>query len=393
MNINKAVILAAGEGRRLKPFTLNKPKAMLSVAGKPIIEYVIESLVANGIRRIIIVVGYQKEQLYDYFGDGHQVGVEIQYVTQSRQLGSAHALAQAKNAVEGDFLVVSGNHLISAETIARILETEAPAMLVKKMETPSRYGVVTFKDGKLTSITEKPARPESSYINAGLYTFSSDLFKYIESELTIPDAINRMLNEKIQLSVVETAGIWQNVIYPWDVLTLNSTLLKGLKSTQNGVIESGVFLKGEVSIGKDSLICSNTYIRGPVTIGKGCQIGPNVCISASSSIGNNVVIAPFSHIKNSVIGDDVVISGNAVIEDSVIDNGCKIGANLNVVSAETDIKVDDDYHQIKTGAMVGSGCRIGSLVLMRPGTIVGNTVQVNDMKMLSGNIPDRSIII
>jgi NDP-sugar pyrophosphorylase family protein len=94
--MKQAVILAAGEGRRLKPFTINKSKAMLSIAGQPIIRYVIESLAANGIREIVIVVGCYKEQIFDYVGDGQHFGAAVTYITQSKQLGTAHALCQAR---------------------------------------------------------------------------------------------------------------------------------------------------------------------------------------------------------------------------------------------------------------------------------------------------------
>ena len=93
--MKQAVILAAGEGQRLRPFTITKPKVMLSIADKPILQYVIESLAQNGIRNIVLVVGYKKEQIFDYMGSGEQFGVDITYITQQGQVGTAHALAQA----------------------------------------------------------------------------------------------------------------------------------------------------------------------------------------------------------------------------------------------------------------------------------------------------------
>ena len=103
--MRQAVILAAGEGQRLRPFTVNRPKVMLSIAGKPILKYVVEALANNGIRDIVLIVGYKKEQVFDYMGSGEQFGVNLTYVTQEKQLGTAHALAQAKEAIKNDFLV------------------------------------------------------------------------------------------------------------------------------------------------------------------------------------------------------------------------------------------------------------------------------------------------
>ena len=144
--MKQAVILAAGEGLRLRPFTVNKPKAMISIAGKPVIQYVLESLASNGIRNIILIVGYQKEQIFDYVGDGKQFGVEVKYVTQEHLLGTGHALAQAEGSTEENFLVLAGNKLIKSETIAQIVKTEPPAILIKMAKDPSGYGVVVFKE-------------------------------------------------------------------------------------------------------------------------------------------------------------------------------------------------------------------------------------------------------
>ena len=152
MSITQAVILAAGEGLRLKPFTVNKPKAMISIAGKPLIQYVIESLAENSIRNIILIVGYQKEQIFDYIGDGQKFGVEVRYIQQAKQIGGANALFQAKGATTNEFLVLSGNKLISPGTLAPLLKAARPAMLVKQESNPSKYGVVSVRDGKITGI-------------------------------------------------------------------------------------------------------------------------------------------------------------------------------------------------------------------------------------------------
>ncbi len=391
--MKQAVILAAGEGRRLKPFTVVKPKAMLSIADKPIIQYVIESLSVHGIRNIIIVAGYQKEQIFDYIGDGKQLGVEIKYVIQKQQLGTAHALYQAKAETEGEFLVLSGNKLITEETIAKFVNASPPAILIKKVDNPSRYGVINIKDGKLTSIIEKPAQAESNFINAGIYSFNKEIFNYIESELNLPDAINNMLTHGKPINVVETDKTWLDVVYPWDILSLNSTILKNIKASQNGVIENGVHLKGDISIGKDTIIHSNSYIMGPVMIGKGCEIGPDVCIFPSTSIGDNVFISPFNEIRNCVIGDDVHIASNSAVQDSVIDSGSIIGSHFCAISDDAEVKVDQEHHAVKIGSMLGRSCRIGNAVTSQAGTIIGNYSQVKSLRLLNGVIPDRSLVV
>ena len=119
----QAVVLAAGEGQRLRPFTANKPKVMIKVANKPILEFVIEALREVGILDVIIVVGYKKSRIIDYFENGSKWGVKIEYAIQHQQLGTAHALKQAEKYIKDDkFLVLAGDNIIDPETIKRIRE-------------------------------------------------------------------------------------------------------------------------------------------------------------------------------------------------------------------------------------------------------------------------------
>jgi UDP-N-acetylglucosamine diphosphorylase / glucose-1-phosphate thymidylyltransferase / UDP-N-acetylgalactosamine diphosphorylase / glucosamine-1-phosphate N-acetyltransferase / galactosamine-1-phosphate N-acetyltransferase len=391
--MKQAVILAAGEGRRLKPFTINKPKAMIAIAGKPIIQYVIESLAANGIRDIIIVVGYQKEKIFDYIGEGKQFGVEIRYVNQDKQIGTADALAHARGLTDKEFLVLSGNRLISPETLAPIIKASPPAVVIKRVENPSRYGVVELRDGKMLRIVEKPANPSGDIINAGIYSFNERVFNYMELELNFPEVLNNMIEAGEPFSAIETPEMWEDTVYPWDILSLNATILQKTSSSQNGVIEPNVTLKGPVFISPGTIIRSNSYIAGPVMIGKGCEIGPNVCIFPASSIANNVVISPFSEIRNSIIGDDVSIASGAIIQDSVIDEGCVIGPQFNACSGEADVKVDDEHHTVKIGIMMGRSCRLGSTVVAEAGTIIGNYSQIKSLKSLNGNFADKSLVV
>ena len=299
--MKQAVILAAGEGQRLRPFTVTKPKVMLSIAGKPILSYVVESLAQNGIRNIVLVVGYRKEQIFDYMGSGEQFGVNITYVAQERQLGTAHSLAQAKAVTENEFLVLPGDNLIEAKTIAQFVDMWPEAILVKRTDNPLRYGVTTIGNGVVKGILEKPKEAKSNIISTGIYAFTKEVFNFIEPELNIPDVLNNMIAEGKPISVQETDGTWLDVVYPWDILSLNAAVLNQTQAKLGGIIERGALVKGAVLVGKDTVIRSKSYIAGPVVIGDNCDIGPDACLLPATSIGDNVVISPFSEIKNSVI--------------------------------------------------------------------------------------------
>ena len=390
--MKQAVILAAGEGRRLRPFTVTKPKVMLSIAGKPILQYVIEALAQNGIRNIVLVDGYHKEQILDYLGSGEQLGVDITYVTQEKQLGTAHALAQAKGVTESEFLVLPGDKLIEVDTIAQFVTVKPEAVLVKRVDNPERYGVVTLDSGLVKNITEKPEKAKTDIVNTSVYAFSTEVFDFIEPELDIPDVLNRMIAQGKPITAQETDSTWLDVVYPWDILSLNDTLLRQIKADVAGTIEKGVSLTGSVSVGKATVIRSNSYLAGPVVIGKNCDIGPYVCLLPATSIGDNVVISPFTEIKNSVIGDDVSIGPGCIIEDSVIDKGCIIKGRFTALGGQAEVTVDNEHHSVTIGAMLGEACHLGGGVTAQPGVIVGNFSQVEALKLFRGRLPDRSLV-
>jgi len=390
--MKQAIILAAGEGQRLRPFTVNKPKTMLSIADKPVLQYVVESLAQNGIRNIAIVVGYRREQIFDYMGDGEQLGVSIVYITQERQLGTAHALMQARDTVEDEFLVLPGDNLIDADTIAQFITMKPNAMLVKKVEDTTRYGVVTVEGGMVRNIIEKPREAESDIINTGIYAFDREIFNFIGNELDIPDVINNMISQGYTISSRETDGTWLDIVYPWDILSLNDAVLHKIPANLGGTVEEGATVKGLVSIGKDTVIRSNSYIVGPVVIGTHCDIGPNVCILPATSIGDNVVISTFSGIENSVIGNDVHIGPASIIQDSVIGESCVIRGHFAACSDEVEVRINDEHYSVNVGAMLGIGCNLGNGVVAQPGVIVGNYSRVQAMKLISGQLPDKSSV-
>jgi NDP-sugar pyrophosphorylase family protein len=202
-----------------------------------------------------------------------------------------------------------------------------------------------------------------------------------------------MLSRGEPVNVVTTDKTWLDIIYPWDILSLNATILDNIQGRQNGTIEPGVTLRGAVSVGENSVIRANSYVVGPVIIGKGCEIGPNACIFPATSIGNNVTVSPFTEVRNTVIGDDVFIGSGCFIEDSVLDSGCVIGPHFTAISAEAEIKIDQEHLTAKVGAMLGQGCHVGGGVTAQPGTIMGNFTQVKSLKLVEGRIPDRSLII
>jgi glucose-1-phosphate thymidylyltransferase len=162
----QAVILAAGEGKRVRPLTRSRPKAMIPVANRPIIAYVIDALIKNGIRDIIVVVGYRKEQVTRYL---NQLDIPIDVIVQDKQLGTGHALKCAESHIVGDFLLLPGDNYIDPLSIARI-KSEKNAMLVKEHPNPSNFGVVILRDSCVEQIIEKPEHSPSFMVSTGIFS-------------------------------------------------------------------------------------------------------------------------------------------------------------------------------------------------------------------------------
>jgi len=386
----QAVILAAGEGQRLRPFTANKPKVMIKVANKPILEFVVEALRDAGILDIIMVVGYKKSRIMSHFGNGSKWGVRIEYAVQQQQLGTAHALKQAEKLIRDDeFLVLAGDNIVDSETIAKV--DEPWTLAYKRAEEPSKYGVLIVSDGRVERIVEKPERPISDIVNTGIYRFTSEIFEKIGDKMDLITVINSMIEEGYEFRCVE-ANVWVDVVYPWDIVKVNDFAMRFSGKIIAGKVENAQII-GDVSIGKNTIIRGNVYIKGPVIIGENCEIGPNAVVMPSTSIGDNVKIGAFCYIENSVIGDNVVIAPNSYIKDSVIDGGCVIGPKFTALNDFAEVKVGEEYRKVKAGVFVGERCRIGANVVAEAGTIIGNDVTVASLKTVRSPIPDNSVVV
>lgn len=390
--MKQAVILAAGEGQRLRPFTVTRPKAMIFIAGKPILQYIVEALARNGIRDIVLVVGYHKEQVFDFMGSGEKFGVKISYATQEKQLGTAHALSRVKEMAQDEFLVLPGDNLIEAATIADFVEVGPEAILVKRVSNPQRYGVVDTDDGEVQMIVEKPVDARDNLVNTGVYAFNRHIFEHIEGVLDLPDVINQLIGAGRSIKAVETGGTWLDVIYPWDVISLNNAILQNIVSGVGGTIEEGVTLKGKIMIGGDTVVKAGTCIYGPAVIGSGCEIGPNVSIMPSTTIGDNVVISSFTQVKNSLIGNDVTLGPGCFISDSAIDKGCTVKGRFTALGGPSEVMVAGEAPAISVGVIMGEGCKVEANVTARPGTIIGNSCQIQISKLISGRLPDQSLV-
>ena len=395
--IKQAIILAAGEGKRLRPFTETMPKVMLPVANKPIIEHVIEAVKQSGISEIIIVVGYKKEVIMEYFKDYKDI--KIVYVNQDKQLGTSHALLQVEKFLDKNFIVLSGDNIINYRSILQLIDDKSDlSILIKEHPHPSKYGVVSIENKFLKQIIEKPEEKIDRFISTGIYKLNKTVIKQIKelAELGIYDltsVIQSLIKNKISISTIITDS-WTDIVYPWDLLSVNENMSREINKSTAGLIEKGVVIKGAVSIEKDTKIYSGSYIVGPVIIGKGCEIGPNACIFPSSAIGNNSVIGSFSEIRNCVIMNDVHIGSNNNLSNSIIGKGCNINNNFSTISGDTTIEIENEFTKISNiGVMIGEDCEIHGNAVAQPGVIIGRKCKIDPLKHIYKNIPSGTKVM
>jgi UDP-N-acetylglucosamine diphosphorylase/glucosamine-1-phosphate N-acetyltransferase len=413
----KAVVLAAGEGQRLRPLTFTRPKHMIPVGGKPILEHLIDTLREAGIKEILIVVNYKNEVIREHFSCGERFNVRINYVLQEKVLGTADAIAAAKDHVNNeDFLAINGDLLLSVNAIKTVIETHERAkptatLAAVQVENPEHYGVLKMNYGLLIDILEKPHSETAlgNWVNAGIYAFSSEIFNLIRrtspserGELEITESIRLALRDGEKVAVAKISGEdWLDIGRPWDLLDANMRVLKMVKRGILGTVEEGAHIKGQVYVGNGALVRSGSYIEGPVYIGDGSDIGPNCYIRPYTSIGRKARIGNACEIKNSIIMDHVHVGHLSYVGDSIIGEGCNIGAgsisaNLRFDKKTIKMRVRGepvDTGRVKIGVIMGDNVMTGVGALFMPGVTIGNNSWIGPNIIVYWDVPPNTILI
>ncbi len=398
----KAVILAAGEGNRMRPLTYTRPKVMLPIANKPILEHLLIEAVKAGIREFIFIVGYHDEQMRGYFGSGDKWGVSIDYCTQRKQLGTADALRMVDGLVGGNFLMINGDIIVNQKDINSLIDKKDNTISVVEVEDTQDLGLVELGEGKVVRIYEKVGTPLSRMANAGLYLFTPDIFAAVSQtsksprgEYEITDSLQLLIDQGRCLSY-QKIDYWLNISFPWDLLSANESLLAGIESRNLGKVEENVVIKEAVSIGEGTIVRSGSYILGPVIIGQNCDIGPNCYIRPYTAIGDGCHIGGAVEVKNSIIMRDSDIPHHNYVGDSVIGEGCNLGAGTKIANLRLDEKdvwiAGRNTGRRKMGAVIGDNVKTGINASINVGSVIGNNTHIGPGALVSGVIsPDSRI--
>ena len=378
----QTVILAAGQGTRLRPLSDSIPKPMLPVAGRPIAAHVADAAVAGGADELIFVTGYMGEIVEEHFGETYR-DVPVSYATQEEQLGTAHAVAAAREHIDEEFAVLNGDNLYDPESIVKLF-ADGPGIGVYQVEDPSNYGVLSTEGDRVTDIVEKPADPPTNLANAGVYLFPADARAHLDvpmserGEHELTDVLARVIEEH-DVNPVELDR-WMDVGRAWELLEANELLLSEEERRIDGDVAEDATLEGTVVVEEGAEIESGVTVEGPAYVGAGSTIGPNAYVRGATLLEGDVHIGQAVEVKNSVIMRGTNVPHLSYVGDSVLGRDVNFGAGTNVANlrhdgAEVKLTVKGDRiptGRRKFGVVAGHGAKTGINTSLAPGVTLSS---------------------
>jgi len=393
----QTVVLAAGEGTRMRPLTAAQPKPMLPVAGKPLLEHTLDRAVEAGADRLIVVVGYESDRVQDHFGSQHG-GVDLEYAVQEQQRGTADAVnAAAPLLADEPFVVLNGDALYDPASLDT-LYSNGPAVGSYRVDNPSAYGVLQLDErdeSRITGVVEKPANPESNLINTGAYVFpaaANDLLNVETSErgeLELTDVLEAVCN---QFSVtVVPFDRWLDVGRPWELLAANEWLLESLSTRLDGEVHDGADLSGPVVVEDGATIKSGVCIEGPVYVDRGATVGPNAYVRGSTYLGPDAKVGNAVEVKNSILMADATVGHLSYVGDSVLGQRVNFGAGTKVANLRHDDKAVEltvkgervSTGRRKLGVIVGDDAKTGINTSLNAGVVLGTEMTTQPGEVLT----------
>jgi len=350
----QTVILAAGQGTRMRPLTDSLPKPMLPVADRPMVAHAADAAVAAGASELLVVVGYEGEMVREYFGDSYR-GVPVTTVTQNEQRGTADAVDTASDHLDGPFAVLNGDNLYPPDDVDRLFEN-APSIGAFRVSDPTNYGVLSTHGSRVTGIVEKPANPPSEMANAGAYAFPGDATDWLgveesergERELT--DVAARVI-ESYDVTLVELDR-WLDVGRPWELLSANEWKLGELDRRVEGDVAETAALRGAVVVEDGATVGPGVVVEGPALFRSGAHVGPNAYVRGHTLLGPDTEVGHSVEIKNSVIMDGSNVPHLSYVGDSVLGRDVNFGAGTVVGNLRHDdrpVRVTVKGERVSTG--------------------------------------------
>jgi NDP-sugar pyrophosphorylase family protein len=315
----KAVVLAAGRSTRTYPLTLTRPKPTLPLLGKPLLAHTLDALAAVA-DEAIIVVGYRAEMVRAAFGESC-ADLKLKYIRQAEQRGTADAVATAREAVAGEFLVVNGDDYYGPENVKTIAAGSGAAILGAPVPSAGSFGVLKADKGFLRGIDEKAGGETAALVNTGFYKVDEKIFDYVKrlepsprGELEFTAALEGYAADH-PVAVVETASVWLPVATAHDLLAAQLRLWPRREATFLG--------------GGDCRISAAAAVGGRSVLGTGCDVGANAVVEASLLL-DGVTVGEGAAVTGSVLGEGAVVGAAAVVDGAVLGDGARVGESARV---------------------------------------------------------------
>ena len=382
----QTVILAAGQGTRMRPLTDRRPKPMLPVADRPLMAHTADAAVEAGATELLLVVGYEADDVRGHFGDEYR-NTPVRYAVQAEQRGTAHAVRAAREHIEGAFAVLNGDDIYDPDSVTRLFE-EGPAVGTYTVENPRPYGVFDIADGVVEGIVEKPADPPSNRVNVGAYVFPVAAREWLdveesergEEELT--DMLARVIDERS----VRAIGVdrWMGVGRPWELLEANEWKLGGLDREIRGAVAATADLRGDVVVEAGATVEPGVVVEGPVLVRAGAHVGPNAYVRGHTVLGENTRIGNAVEVKNSVVMAGAAVPHLSYVGDSVIGRDVNLGAGTTVANLRHDdepVRLTVNGERVSTGrrkfgVVVGDGAKTGIETTLNAGVTLATGARV-----------------
>ncbi len=393
--LQSAVVLAAGEGTRLRPLTANRPKPMLPAGTRPILEHVLNALIEAGVNDLHLVVGYKASRVQSHFGSTY-CDVPITYHEQDTQLGSGHALLQARTGPSGSFLLVNGDQIIDSRIVETVIETHAhtgATLAIVEGPQAAQYGAVRLSDGLISELVEQPTVDNFRLFNAGVYAFTDEIFETLDAlavdrgELPLTDAIRQFIADERPVRGVRTDHFWMDATHPWDLLSLSRELLsRGW--VEPTAVDTDIYVADSARIHPDATLVGPVVIDADVVVEAGAVVGPYAAISASTTVGAGSIL------RDTVIDTDSVIGPNMTAIELVTGQDCDIGAAMTVGGGPAELVLEDHvYVGVDLGGVLADRVTVGAGVTLTPGALVGPDTTIEPGVTVGGHIRAGSKVV
>lgn len=359
----RAILLAAGAGSRLWPYTQTRPKPMVPVAGRPILAWLVDAVREAGVDELHVVVGYKGNRIRSFLEDGSELGVEVSYVRQNVLLGSGAALRTAlkDGGTPDEALVMGADNIVDRQLVEALLDAGPNALAAAASDQPSKYGVVRVTGEAVDRVEEKPPIEGQALVSTGAALLDRDVLEMVprlvdRGLLGLADVLDHVAREGPGLRAVANPGLWLDAVYPWDLLDLTDELAPQAADDHEGP----------------------GLVRGPVVVGEGATIEPGAIVRGPASIGANTRVESGATVNASVLMEDVRVGAGAHVDRSVLGDGCIVRGGATLARGEGVAETSEGVHQLEdVGAMVGEGCTVEGAARVLPATLVGNQARLH----------------